>query len=1505
MSESSSSEPQIHDITVDSSKLDSTDLGSSGKSSSLNGSDFSRQNSMKFRNAHSNSGLMWKSRSDLFGVGATLNVAGNYIGKSMASIFSMPLDPSGSNRKNSIGLLKDPDFKPRQIVTGVKLGRDQLMVDALDSYNQYIPKQKYATNKIKTTKYTILTFIPKNLFEQFHKLANFFFLVLVILQLFPVFEIVHWTIAAAPLTFIVGLTALKDAFEDYKRWRMDVNVNKRPVQICEGLTNWNYYHSLEDKESVLADADSIKAKAGHHKNFFIRGVKTIFFTFWMILEKFSTEIKKLFTCKEANDDEQKPQYFWKTKRWKDIHVGDIVMLRNDDPLPCDLLLLSSSEPDCIAYVETKNLDGETNLKVRQGPVEISNKFRIPENFGKLKIMLDSEPPSMNMLRYHATLNIYEEQSRQNYLKVPDKIPSKLSTSGSLEDDANSIKFSSVTTTHKFSVPSTNSSRDVKHADQLKRVKQVPLDMSSLLMRGCVLRNTEWVIGMAVFTGEETRQLLNSGKVPSKRSKIDRIMNPHILICLLITCILCLVGAVGYQFWINGFFTSSQRRVPTFLRGLVGSSTVDSVINFFYGLLLYQNIVPISLYITVELVKTAQAYFIHSDIDMYYEENDTPCSARTWTLSDNLGQIEYIFSDKTGTLTRNIMEFSKCCIDGTIYDGSIETLKRSNSEEIASSPSLRRLSMSTGNLSFRSAWTENRPTILPPITPVNEQPEQSIDMSSIKRPTHKHNKSTSSTKSIVEALRNNGAWFDERIEEQLYDPRRRATTHATMIRDFFTLLSVCHTVLVEKSNTSEENDGKVVNKCELNYKAQSPDEACLVKTAAENGFIFKGREHHPDTDENQMIVEVMGKELKFTLLNILEFDSDRKRMSVLVRPPTPKGSKKELESDVIVFTKGADSIIFERLLEGQEKAIQNTEKCLEEFAQEGLRTLCLAYRKIPAKQYKEWQKRYFEASTQLYVDPAARTQAFEALNDEIERDLVLLGATAIEDKLQDGVPECITSLAAGGIKIWVLTGDKMETATNVGFLCGLLKTTETVEDIENRDLEDEEMILIQVKHGSSSEDVLSQFRRAIDRFFGGGSLSQSAISGLDAKKKIEHALIIDGQSLKYALENEEAKTLFLRLGCRCKAVICCRVSPLQKAKVVELIKKEKGAMTLAIGDGDNDVSMIKAADVGVGISGEEGVQAAVSADYAIAQFRFLKNLLLVHGRWSYSRVSSMILNFYLKSVVFSMVIFWFQFYSGFSAGVVYEFTYALYYNVIFTVIPVVSLGLFDGNLNKRTILAYPQIYGKEGITRSYYTNIKFSIYLLEAAWQSATAYFITMYSYGEQTMVGGYSIDVLYLGTIMAFSTITSANAAAAFDLHGINIISAILTAISSLAFPVYVFLLGYINNSGVFLLNRIYIDPMFWFVLIITFAISFVPRFLSLTYRHLFNPTDYDILLEIEQSKKKSKESLEEFADNIKHHQETRASREVLEEDRRMSMVRRIQMGTGEMEKVYGYDFNK
>jgi phospholipid-translocating ATPase len=377
------------------------------------------------------------------------------------------------------------------------------------------------------------------------------------------------------------------------------------------------------------------------------------------------------------------------------------------------------------------------------------------------------------------------------------------------------------------------------------------------------------------------------------------------------------------------------------------------------LIAFQNIVPISLYISIEIVKTIQAFFISQDIDMYYKPYDTACVPKTWNISDDLGQIEYVFSDKTGTLTQNIMEFQKCSVHGVAYGEGVTEAQKG------------------------AATREGKADAMDP-------EELAEKLKTLKG---------QMVSKLDRTFKNRYAQYDKltlvspKFAEDLADKNGEQRGH---IAAFFRALALCHSVLSDRPEAETKPHF-------LNYKAESPDEAALVAAARECGFPFINK------SKDLFEIEVMGQSEKYTLLKMLEFNSTRKRMSVLMRCP---------DGRIILYCKGADSVIYERLAKDHDYELsEQTRKDMEMFANNGLRTLCISYRYVSDEEYFNWVRTYDAATNAI----EGREEAIDAANELIEHSLLILGATALEDKLQEGVPEAIEMLHRAGIKLWILTG----------------------------------------------------------------------------------------------------------------------------------------------------------------------------------------------------------------------------------------------------------------------------------------------------------------------------------------------------------------------------------------------------------------------------------------------------------------------------------------------------
>ncbi|XP_023493925.2 phospholipid-transporting ATPase IA isoform X1 [Equus caballus] len=849
---------------------------------------------------------------------------------------------------------------------------------------------------------------------------------------------------------------------------------------------------------------------------------------------------------------------WEIVHWEKVAVGEIVKVTNGEHLPADLISLSSSEPQAVCYIETSNLDGETNLKIRQG-LPATSDIKDIDSLMRISGRIECESPNRH-----------------------------------LYDFVGNIRLDGHGT--------------------------VPLGADQILLRGAQLRNTQWVHGIVVYTGHDTKLMQNSTSPPLKLSNVERITNVQILILFCILIAMSLICSVGSAIW------NRRHSGKDWYLNLNYGGANNFGLNFLTFIILFNNLIPISLLVTLEVVKFTQAYFINWDLDMHYEPTDTAAMARTSNLNEELGQVKYIFSDKTGTLTCNVMQFKKCTIAGVAYGHVPEP------EDYGCSP---------------DEW----------------QSSQFGD------------EKTFSDSSLLENLQNNHPT-------------------APIICEFLTMMAVCHTAVPER-----EGD-KII------YQASSPDEGALVRAAKQLNFVFTGRT--PDS----VIIDSLGQEERYELLNVLEFTSDRKRMSVIVRTPSGK---------LRLYCKGADTVIYDRLAETS-KYKEITLKHLEQFATEGLRTLCFAVAEISESDFQEWRAVYQRASTSVQNRLLKLEESYEL----IEKNLQLLGATAIEDKLQDQVPETIETLMKADIKIWILTGDKQETAINIGHSCKLLRKNMG-------------MIVI-------NEDSLDGTRETLSR--------HCTTLGDTLGKENNCALIIDGKTLKYAL-TFGVRQYFLDLALSCKAVICCRVTPLQKSEVVEMVKKQVKVITLAVGDGANDISMIQTAHVGVGISGNEGLQAANSSDYSIAQFKYLKNLLMVHGAWNYNRVSKCILYCFYKNIVLYIIEIWFAFVNGFSGQILFERWCIGLYNVMFTAMPPLTLGIFERSCRKENMLKYPELYKTSQNALDFNTKV-FWVHCLNGLFHSVILFWFPLKALQYGNVFGnGKTSDYLLLGNfVYTFVVIT-------------------------------------------------------------------------------------------------------------------------------------------------------
>ncbi|GJY32474.1 probable phospholipid-transporting ATPase 4, partial [Tanacetum coccineum] len=949
---------------------------------------------------------------------------------------------------------------------------------------------KYPSNHVSTTKYNVITFLPKSLFEQFRRVANLYFLLVAVLSVTSLAPFTPLSMIA-PLVFVVGISMLKEGVEDWHRFLQDLEVNSRKVKVHVG-------------NGIFVD-----------------------------------------------------------RTWKVVRVGDVVKVNKNEYFPSDLLLLSSSYEDGVCYVETMNLDGETNLKIKRC-LECTLSFDQETKFDKFRATVRCEDPNSSLYTFVANLEFGDDESYS-------------------------------------------------------------LSPSQILLRDSKLRNTDYVYGVAIFTGRDTKVVRNSMKSPSKRSRIERKMDHVIYVLFFMLLLISLITSIGSVEYTDQEHIAKEWWYLRLMDDRDGpfdpdKPLISGFLQLLRALILYGYLIPISLYVSIEVVKFLQAMLINNDQHLFDDMSGKSVEARTSNLNEELGQVEMILTDKTGTLTCNQMEFRKCSIEGISYGGDVNEIVRAASQRL--------------NIDIES-YRYN-------LDDTNSTPGHSMEM--VEMSSSQIKESRNSIMDDEHAKKNSEAsgikgfnFKDDRLMNKMW-------LHGSNVWDmimFFRVLALCHTGIP----VEDEQTGSHI----LKYEAESPEEVTFLIAAQEFGFQFYKR-----TQSSMFVKEINSSsvevEREYKLLNLLEFSSSRKRMSVIVRDEV---------GQIFLFCKGADNIIFDRLGDGGRTYQHATTMHLANYAEDGLRTMVFAYRKIKDSEYEEWSSSFAKAKS--IIGPE-REEMLENVSETIEKELVLLGAVAVDDKLQDGVAECIDKLAQAGIKIWLLTGDKKETAVNIGFACSLLRHDMQQFHLSlSRDAESKNQL------EAMKDDILNQIEASY------------LVTRSEKAKDDPFALVVDGKALEIALRND-LRDHFLKLAVNCASVICCRVSPKQKALITRLVKRYTGKMTLAIGDGANDVGMIQEADIGIGISGMEGMQAVMASDFSMPQFRFLERLLIVHGHWCYKRISKMILYFVYKNIVFGLTLFYYELYSRFSGDVLYDGWYMVVFNLFLTSLPVISLGVFEQDVS---------------------------------------------------------------------------------------------------------------------------------------------------------------------------------------------------------------------------------
>ncbi|SCW01885.1 LAFE_0E09428g1_1 [Lachancea fermentati] len=1359
-------------------------------------------------------------------------------------------------------------------------------------------QRPYVNNTITSSRYTIYSFFPRQLYAQFSRLANTYFFIVAILQMIPSWSTTGTYTTIIPLLIFMGISMAREAWDDFRRHRLDKEENNKIAKVLirgsnsgsEDVNDLNSFYSVSEYQHNVNSRSSlnrVRTPPSDEEDTTSDGS----FTSWNILRsRYDVHLVK--------------------RQWRDLKVGDFVALTQDDWVPADLLILTCDGENSECFVETMALDGETNLKNKQPLPEVNKVMQTAAGLTNFKAKVTVEDPNIDLYNFEGNVEIPEEKK-------------------------------------KYMIGSDN-----------------------VIYRGSILRNTQNVVGMVIFTGEETKTRMNAIKNPRiKAPKLQRRINIIVIFMVFVVACMALFSFMAQRL-IKKDYVDNNRAWYLFNEDAGLAPTVMSFI------IMYNTLIPLSLYVTMEIIKVMQSKLMEWDIDMYHTETNTPCESRTATILEELGQVSYIFSDKTGTLTDNKMIFRKFSVCGSSWVHDIEP----DSFDLTKSE--------TNDSKGIDVISVDDKSFLNNFDTTNARPVRSTRTSV----EYKGNSSTTYTgrpsmASHIREVRNQRASFDypsdvksnksvgssnsddikSSVDFILYIQQHPHTAFARKAKFFILCLALCHSCLPKITNIDAEDS--------IEYQSASPDELALVTAARDLGYVVLKRnakiltiKSYPNGFDNEPVLE------EYEILNSIEFNSKRKRMSVIVRVPHEKGR-------VLLICKGADNIILEKLhnceladqklselrtttnerkiaeaelvlqqrkslenaaagfaggsihrtstnkpgraslslkaarkslsrpsmalgdpeeqinsiddflssverantevnevfaksrkslhkqqkeryqanlqystgsnsaepLSGdsitqtptdmlgnksnssieeyigddelvlnEEYVIERTLQAIDEFSTDGLRTLLYSFKWIDGEDYEKWSDQYHAAKTSL----VNRREKMDAIGEEIETDLVLLGATAIEDKLQEGVADAIEKIRRAGIKMWMLTGDKRETAINIGYSCRLIHDYSTV------------VIL------SPDDENLSSKMTAVSQEIDHGNIAHCVV-------------VIDGATLTIFESNPTLMSVFIELCTKTDSAICCRASPSQKALMVTQIRNtDRNLVTLAIGDGANDIAMIQSADIGVGIAGKEGLQASRSSDYSIAQFRFLLKLLMVHGRYNYIRTSKFVLCTFYKELLFYLTQMIYQRQTMFSGTSLYEPWSLSMFNTLFTSLPVLCIGMFEKDLKPMTLLAVPELYTMGRLSQCFNLHV-FVYWMFSAAINAVLITFLNWVIWSSTAL----SDNTIYpMGVVNFTAIVWLINFKCQFlEMRNRNVLAMCSVIISAGGWLVWCCLLPAIYSTDgpydvlVGLYERFGQDITFWCAIFVLIILPMTCDVVFQTFKVMVKPTDSDVFAELEQ----------------------------------------------------------
>ncbi|EEB05647.1 P-type ATPase [Schizosaccharomyces japonicus yFS275] len=1162
-------------------------------------------------------------------------------------------------------------------------------------------------NEIITSRYTKYNFLPLQIIAQFSKVANCYFLLISILQMIPGWSTTGTYTTIIPLLLFITISICREGYDSCRRSSLDRVENANQVKVLRHVRNefpvakktlrtrFHRRHpssgmtkcTMDSKESV--ETKEVKDTTKEFKEAAFTATEPLEASAPPASTSLNTVVEETSTATvgpapsieatiaPSDTDSVRPTvnadpsaipstFFWSECDWKDVRVGDIIRLTSDEAVPADVIALSCSSPIGAMYVETAALDGETSLKTKLINSTLQKRCCTVDKITKLRGECISEDPNGDLYNFTGVFNL----------------------------------------------------EDCKH--------EIPLSNNDIIYRGSIIRNTKELFALVVFTGEETKIRMNAvQKVHVKTPVMQKITNGIVSFIFVFVLSMAIFCTAAYFVWQNN---NEDKLWYMFGNHL---SVMPVLISF---IILFNTMVPISLYVSMEVIRAFQSFLIQNDLDMYYEPTATHAVVRTSTILEDLGQVTHIFSDKTGTLTDNIMLFRHLIVAGQSWQHLgpekpklyVPGAKPGDKLEEYNDPELEGTTVQMLRCMHENPYTNfskmvrmfllNLALCHTCFPTLDEETDS-----------YKYQTTSPDELALVHTAQQLGYVVTERDVDSVsirqhypLDSYSKPTTKSYRILNVIEFNSKRKrmSVIVRMPNGRiclfcKGADSVIIPRLRLNKLAHKKlNTVNQQKNLKKSVEIDRAIARHSQSTARPSLTASrpsMNRHRRDYIQNMNSW-LDERRANIL--GPRPRSSTSVLQPrrvapmarHSLAYGENVQSFsghqhqhrrnnsfarnFNEAITKDDAAMFESTFSNLNSFASEGLRTLLYTHRYLTEEEYSEWKSLNDEAASSL----TNRQELVEAAAELIETKLELTGATAIEDKLQDGVPETINAIQRAGISFWMLTGDKRETAINIGHSCGIIKEFSTVVILGVRDPSEgsDESVKGGKRLSMDHHNFTDPFSIMIDQLV-------SSHEAIRLKKLAHLVLVVDGSTLEDIEADEDLSRLFLNVVVEANAVICCRASPMQKAQMVGKIRESiDKSVTLAIGDGANDIAMIQEAHVGIGIAGREGLQAARSSDFSIARFKFMVKLLFCHGRWNYVRLSKYILGTFYKELYFFLQQAIFQRFAGYTGTSLYENWSLTCFNTLFSSLCVICIGIFDKDLSAATLISVPELY-QTGIT----------------------------------------------------------------------------------------------------------------------------------------------------------------------------------------------------------------